>query len=185
MNTLVKDRNTLKKLVESYGKKDVLNFVKRLNENTNNMTTNLLICVDTSVSIDFELYDNYSINDLLDICNIDYKELDPNAKVKIAAFADKGFYYINDVKNINTSILSNIRKNMISGGTRFKELLNDIYKTSREYGPYTDVIIVTDEDVYQSEHIITPWIEDNKRTFDTYVVIGYNGTMECIYDGKQ
>lgn len=32
MNTLNRDRNTLKRLVESYGKKDVLNFVKHLNE---------------------------------------------------------------------------------------------------------------------------------------------------------
>lgn len=32
MNTLHRDRNTLKRLVESYGKKDVLNFVKHLNE---------------------------------------------------------------------------------------------------------------------------------------------------------
>ena len=32
MNTLNRDRNILKKLVESYGKKDVLNFVRHLNE---------------------------------------------------------------------------------------------------------------------------------------------------------
>ena len=32
MNTLNRDRNTLKRLVESYGKKDVLNFVRHLNE---------------------------------------------------------------------------------------------------------------------------------------------------------
>ena len=32
MNTLSRDRNTLKRLVESYGKNDVLNFVRRLNE---------------------------------------------------------------------------------------------------------------------------------------------------------
>ena len=32
MNTLNRDRNTLKRLVESYGKNDVLNFVRRLNE---------------------------------------------------------------------------------------------------------------------------------------------------------
>lgn len=32
MNTLNKDRNTLKQLVESYGKKDVLTFIKHLNE---------------------------------------------------------------------------------------------------------------------------------------------------------
>ena len=35
MNTLSRDRNTLKRLVESYGKKDVLNFVRRLNESAN------------------------------------------------------------------------------------------------------------------------------------------------------
>jgi len=35
MNTLTKDRNTLKRLVESYGKKDVLNFVRHLNESIN------------------------------------------------------------------------------------------------------------------------------------------------------
>ena len=34
-NTLNRDRNTLKRLVESYGKKDVLNFVRRLNESVN------------------------------------------------------------------------------------------------------------------------------------------------------
>lgn len=32
MNTLLKDRKELKRLVESYGKQDVLNFVKHLNE---------------------------------------------------------------------------------------------------------------------------------------------------------
>lgn len=32
MNTLNRDRNTLKQLVESYGKKDVLTFIKHLNE---------------------------------------------------------------------------------------------------------------------------------------------------------
>ena len=36
MNTLNRDRNTLKSLVESYGKKDVLNFVRRLNESADN-----------------------------------------------------------------------------------------------------------------------------------------------------
>ena len=35
MNTLNRDRNTLKRLVESYGKKDVLNFVRHLNESAN------------------------------------------------------------------------------------------------------------------------------------------------------
>jgi hypothetical protein len=34
-NALLKDRMTLKRLVESYGKKDVLNFVRHLNESTN------------------------------------------------------------------------------------------------------------------------------------------------------
>ena len=34
MNTLLRDRNTLKRLVESYGKQDVLNFVKHLNESS-------------------------------------------------------------------------------------------------------------------------------------------------------
>ena len=34
-NTLLKDRMTLKRLVESYGKKDVLNFVRHLNESMN------------------------------------------------------------------------------------------------------------------------------------------------------
>ena len=32
MNTLSRDRNTLKRLVESYGKKDVLTFINHLNE---------------------------------------------------------------------------------------------------------------------------------------------------------
>lgn len=32
MNTLNRDRNILKRLVESYGKKDVLNYVRHLNE---------------------------------------------------------------------------------------------------------------------------------------------------------
>ena len=36
MNTLNRDRNTLKRLVESYGKKDVLNFVRHLNESFDN-----------------------------------------------------------------------------------------------------------------------------------------------------
>lgn len=35
MNTLNRDRNTLKRLVESYGKNDVLNFVRHLNEAAN------------------------------------------------------------------------------------------------------------------------------------------------------
>ena len=33
--TLLKDRMTIKRLVESYGKKDVLNFVRQLNESAN------------------------------------------------------------------------------------------------------------------------------------------------------
>ena len=36
MNTLDRDRNALKRLVESYGKKDVLNYVRRLNESADN-----------------------------------------------------------------------------------------------------------------------------------------------------
>lgn len=36
MNTLNRDRNTLKRLVESYGKKDVLNYVRCLNESFDN-----------------------------------------------------------------------------------------------------------------------------------------------------
>ena len=35
MNTLLRDRKALKRLVESYGKQDVLNFVRHLNENEN------------------------------------------------------------------------------------------------------------------------------------------------------
>ena len=34
MKQIDKDRNSLKRLVESYGKKDVLNYVRHLNENT-------------------------------------------------------------------------------------------------------------------------------------------------------
>ena len=33
MTTLNRDRNILKKLVESYGKKDVLNFVRNFSQN--------------------------------------------------------------------------------------------------------------------------------------------------------
>ena len=42
MNTLSRDRNTLKRLVESYGKKDVIRFLNNLNEasySTNKPTT--------------------------------------------------------------------------------------------------------------------------------------------------
>ena len=68
MNTLNRDRNALKRLVESYGKKDVLNFVRHLNEGSEYIAPNILICVDTSGSVDKESYDKYLINDILYVC---------------------------------------------------------------------------------------------------------------------
>ncbi len=180
MNTLIKDRNTLKRLVESYGKKDVINFVRHLNETSKYATPNLLICVDTSGSVDLESYDKYSINDLLDICNIDYGASKRNAKVKIAAFSGEGIYYMDDIKNIHSSILSNIHVNLTLGGSGFKELLDDISRTLREYGPYTEVIIVSDTDIYWSENEVEQWAEGYKDRFDTYVVMENEGKMECI-----
>ena len=124
MNTLNRDRNTLKRLVESYGKEDVLNFVRHLNEASKYMAPNLLICVDTSSSINFEAYSKYSINDILDICNIDYGASKPNAQVKIAAFADEGIYYMDDIKNMYSSILSNIPKKSFDKTSSFSSILS-------------------------------------------------------------
>ena len=53
--TLLRDRITLKRLVESYGKKDVLNFVRHLNESTNGSRYTSLQLAD--------LADNYYLND--------------------------------------------------------------------------------------------------------------------------
>ena len=53
--TLLRDRITLKRLVESYGKKDVLNFVRQLNESTNGSRYTSLQLAD--------LADNYYSND--------------------------------------------------------------------------------------------------------------------------
>lgn len=56
MNTLNRDRNTLKRLVESYGKKDVLNFVRHLNENINGLTEEEKNAVINS--IDFYMFES-------------------------------------------------------------------------------------------------------------------------------
>lgn len=56
MNTLNRDRNTLKRLVESYGKKDVLNFVRHLNENINGLTEEEKSAVINS--IDFYMFES-------------------------------------------------------------------------------------------------------------------------------
>lgn len=53
--TLLKDRMLLKRLVESYGKKDVLNFVRHLNESANGSRYTSLQLAD--------LADNYYLND--------------------------------------------------------------------------------------------------------------------------
>ena len=71
MNTLDRDRNTLKRLVESYGKKDVITFLNNLNEtsySTNRPTTAVIFCVDEK-HISPYIYDK-SIKDLVDY-NID------------------------------------------------------------------------------------------------------------------
>ena len=71
MNTLNRDRNTLKRLVESYGKKDVITFLNNLNEasySTNKPTTAVLFCVDEK-HLPPAIYDK-SIKDLVDY-NID------------------------------------------------------------------------------------------------------------------
>ena len=177
--SLAADRKALNRLVKSYGKKDVLNFVRHLNEASKYMTPNLLICVDTSSSINFEAYSNYSINDILDICNIDYGASKPNAQVKIAAFADEGIYYMDDIKNMYSSILSNIPKKFLRlGGSDFKQLLTDISR-SLPTNPYTEVIIITDRDIYAFEDTIEYWAEKYKHRFDTYIVMEYDGSMIC------
>ena len=53
--TLLRDRKTLKRLVEQYGKKDVLNFVRHLNESVNDSRYTSLQIADL---ID-NYYDNY------------------------------------------------------------------------------------------------------------------------------
>lgn len=53
--TLLKDRMILKRLVESYGKKDVLNFVRNLNESVSGSRYTSLQLAD--------LADNYYLND--------------------------------------------------------------------------------------------------------------------------
>ena len=71
MNTLNRDRNTLKRLVESYGKKDVITFLNNLNEtsySTNKPTTAVVFCVDKK-HLSPDIYDK-SIKDLVDY-NID------------------------------------------------------------------------------------------------------------------
>ena len=71
MNTLNRDRNTLKRLVESYGKKDVIRFLNNLNEasySTNKPTTAVVFCVDEK-DLPPAIYDK-SIKDLVDY-NID------------------------------------------------------------------------------------------------------------------
>lgn len=71
MNTLNRDRNTLKRLVESYGKKDVIRFLNNLNEasySTNKPTTAVVFCVDEK-NLPPAIYDK-SIKDLVDY-NID------------------------------------------------------------------------------------------------------------------
>ena len=182
MNTLNRDRNALKRLVESYGKKDVLNFVRHLNEGSEYIAPNILICVDTSGSVDKESYDKYLINDILYVCDIDYGAAKRNAQVKIAAFDDEGIYYMNNVKNMHSSILSNINISYsMSGGSDFKKLLNDISKSLPKYGPYTEVIIISDADIYGFENEVDNWAKGNKHRFDTYVVIEDEGSMICVY----
>ena len=71
MNTLNRDRNILKRLVESYGKKDVISFLNNLNEtnySTNRPTTAVVFCVDKN-NLCPDIYDK-SIKDLVDY-NID------------------------------------------------------------------------------------------------------------------
>ena len=75
--TLLKDRMLLKRLVESYGKKDVLNFVRQLNESAN-ITRNELEAFRNGcycgvyIASDFEGAPAYSFN-LSDWCsNGDY-----------------------------------------------------------------------------------------------------------------
>ena len=179
MTTLNRDRNTLKRLVESYGKNDVLNFVRHLNEASKYMAPNLLVCVDTSSSINFEAYSKYSINDILDICNIDYGAAKPNAQIKIATFAGEGIYYMGNIKNIHSSISSNI-PDLNLGGSDIKKLLNDISRSLRKYGPYTEVIIITDRDIYAFEKEVERWAEGYKHRFDTYIVMEDGGNMICI-----
>ena len=83
MNNINKDRTTLKKLVESYGKKDVLNFVRHLNEsntydeNDANIYDDLMKRKLINAHNVFKRYENsisriLSLDDSYDVFNSDF-----------------------------------------------------------------------------------------------------------------
>ena len=84
-----------------------------------------------------------------------------------------------NIKNIHSSISSNI-PDLNLGGSDIKKLLNDISRSLPKYGPYTEVIIITDRDIYAFEKEVERWAEGYKHRFDTYIVMEDAGSMTCI-----
>lgn len=159
MTTLNRDRNILKRLVESYGKKDVVNFIQHINERYQG-TSNTLLIVDISGSFE----DNVAIYPkLTDI----FKKLNED-KCLVAGIGSnlENLGYAENLGNGFDMSLEDIR-NSYSGpgfGSNFSALksIQDKFK---------NVILVTDTDVYPQ--------------FDNVVNLGRDNTVVLISEDNK
>lgn len=163
------DRAILKRLVESYGKEDVLKYVNHINEmgyfnkSTRLPRPSVLVAVDVSGSM-YETLQNL---------NIDFVKtfrINPSATSQIEYFSDC-VHVVNErtpVSQLNEKIKEHLEEGhraCMFGGTDFYYLLNEMVN----YSSYYDmIIIITDQEIVQYDeiHDIT-WaveaIEDNAR----------------------
>lgn len=166
------DRETLKRLVESYGKQDVLKFVNHINEmgyfnkSTRLPRPGVLVVVDISGSM-YKILENSNID------FVDTFRINPNATANITFFAND---VLSDNERIPVSQLSakikeklpDAIKNCGPASSNYNEMLNELVNFDIKGGKYETIIIITDYDIvdYDEKYDIT-WaveaIEDTAR----------------------
>lgn len=172
MANVNKDRETLKRLVESYGKQDVLKFVNHINEmgyfnkSTRLPRPGVLVVVDISGSM----------YEILQKSNIDFVNtfrINPNATANITFFAND---ILSDNERIPVTQLSakikeklpDAAKNCGPAMSNYNKMFNNLVDFDIKSGKYETVIIITDYDIvdYDEKYDIT-WaveaIEDTTR----------------------
>ena len=169
MKEIDKDRATLKRLVESYGKKDVLEYVNHINEMayfdkaTRLPRPSVLVAVDVSGSM-FDTLHNLNID------FVNTFRINPSVTSQIEYFSDC-IYPVDEripVSQLSDKIKEHLEEGHRAcgfGKTDFETLLEEMVR----YSPYYDtIIILTDQEIilYDKMYDITrevEAIEDNAR----------------------
>lgn len=178
--TLLRDRITLKRLVESYGKKDVLNFVRHLNESIN-ITQNDLDAFRNGcycgvyIASDFEGAPAYSFN-LSDWCSdgdylIDYLHVEGNTLVLDIDYgslgAEEDDMQINDCKSGRGIVTLMLKRTDSTSKKQVANVLDSVSKiVANLYFPDHDETIQIPCAFYSLSEIRT-LDSDERSTIDT------------------